>query len=94
MSFDDVANRDYPATLSLISDQVDLTFMVRRIVHAQDLLEMIPVVRSRVIKPLVNKFLGRPGYFRFESEFDLTVRLDDEVLKETGTTLHEMVALH
>jgi len=51
-------------------------------------------VRSRWVKPLVNRLLGRPGYFRFESEFDLTVRLEDEVLKENGTTLHEMVALH
>ncbi len=91
--FDEVANREYPSTLSLQADEVDLTFDVRRIVHAQDLLEMIPVVRSRFVKPIVNRLLGRPGYFRFESDFDLTVRLDDEVLKETGRTMHEMVAL-
>ncbi len=91
--FDEVANRDYPATLSLQADEVDLTFEVRRIVHANDFLEMVPVIRSRFVKPLVNRLLGRPGYFRFESDFDLTVRLEDEVLKETGRTMHEMVAL-
>ena len=91
--FNEVANRDYPSTLSLQSDEVDLTFDVQRIVHANDFLEMVPVVRSRFVKPLVNKLLGRPGYFRFESDFDLTVRLEDEVLKETGRTMHEMVAL-
>ena len=90
---DDTANRDYPSTLSLQSDEVDLTFAVQRIVHANDFLEMVPVVRSRLVKPVVNRLLGRPGYFRFESDFDLTVRLADEVLKETGRTMHEMVAL-
>jgi hypothetical protein len=92
--FDKVANRDYPSTLSLDSDEVDLTFTVRRIVHANDFLDAIPVVRSRFVKPVVNRFLGRPGYFRFESDYDLIVRLQDEVLKETGRTMHEMVALH
>ena len=66
---------------------------MKRIVHANDFLEMVPVIRSRFVKPLVNKLLGRPGYFRFESDYDLTVRLEDEVLKETGSTMHEMVAL-
>ena len=42
---------------------------------------------------MVNRLLGRPGYLRFESDFDLTVRLEDEALKETGRTMHEMVAL-
>ena len=91
--FNDVANRDYPSTLSLSSDEVDLTFDVQRIVHANDFLEMLPVVRWKPVKAVVNRLLGRPGYFRFESDFDLTVRLEDEVLKETGRTMHEMVAL-
>jgi hypothetical protein len=92
--YDATANRDYPTTLSLVTDEVDLTLMVRRIVHANDFLEQLPVVRSRLVKPVVNRFLGRPGYFRFESDFDLTLRLPDEVRKETGRTMHEMVALH
>jgi hypothetical protein len=91
--FDEVANRDYPATLGLSSEEVDLTFQVRRIVHANDFLETLPVVRWKPVKAVVNRLLGRPGYFRFESDFDLTVRLEDEVRKETGRTMHEMVAL-
>jgi hypothetical protein len=52
-----------------------------------------PLSAPALVKPIGIKLLGRPGYFRFESDFDLTVRLPDEVLKETGRTMHEMVAL-
>ena len=50
-------------------------------------------MRWAPLKAVVNRLLGRPGYFRFESDYDLTVRLADEVRKETGRTMHEMVAL-
>ena len=41
----------------------------------------------------VNKLLGHPGYFRFLSDFELTVVVDGEKFTERGTTLHELVAL-
>ena len=53
--------------------------------HAHDLLDDVPVVRSRLVKPLVNKLVGHPGYFRFESDFDLTVIVDGEKFERTGT---------
>ncbi|MFZ2173769.1 MAG: hypothetical protein WAW17_06970 [Rhodococcus sp. (in: high G+C Gram-positive bacteria)] len=92
--FDPVANRSYPSTLQLVvPGSIDLKFSVRRIIHAHDFLADVPVVRSGWVKPLVNRLVGRPGYFRFESDFDLTVELDGEKHHRSGTTLHEMVAL-
>jgi hypothetical protein len=92
--FNPVANRDYPTSLRLrVADQVDLRLDVREIVHAHDLLTDVPVARSSLVKPMVNRFLARPGYFRFRSDFSLSARLDGERHDRAGTTLHEMVAL-
>lgn len=94
MRFHPVANREYPSSLRLTVDgQVDLLLEVQEIVHAHDFLADVPVVRAALVKPLVNKLLGRPGYFRFRSDFTLTVTLDGETHTRTGSTLHEMVAL-
>lgn len=37
--------------------------------------------------------VGRPGYFRFNSDFSLHVELGRESFDRSGKTLHEMVAL-
>lgn len=88
------ARREYPEWIRLqVEDAVDLTLDVSEVVHAHDLLDDVPVVRSKLVKPLVNKLLGHPGYFRFMSDFELTVVLDGEKFTERGTTLHELVAL-
>ena len=50
-------------------------------------------MRSPFVKPLINRVVGRPGYFRFRSDFTLTVRLDGDAHVRRGSTLHEMVAL-
>jgi hypothetical protein len=92
--FDRVANRDYPASLRLRSENVvDLALDVRDVIHAHDLLADVPVARSRLVKPVVNRFLARPGYFRFRSDYALAVGLDGQTYERTGSTLHEMVAL-
>jgi hypothetical protein len=92
--FDPVANRDHPTSLRLrVADQVDLNLDVREIVHAHDLLSDVPIARTRLVKPLVNRFVARPGYFRFRSDFSLSVGLDGERRELDGSTLHEMVAL-
>ena len=33
----------------------------------------------------------KPGYFRLFSDFELEARRDGQAVKETGTTLHEIV---
>ncbi|KAA9152320.1 hypothetical protein FPZ12_037185 [Amycolatopsis acidicola] len=92
--FNGIANRDYPTSLRLsVADQVDLRLDVREIVHAHDLLSDVPVARSPLVKPLVNRFLARPGYFRFRSDFTLSANVDGGAHELTGSTLHEMVAL-
>ncbi len=92
--FNAVANRDYPSWLRItIGDEVDLRLDVREAIDAHDFLADLPVVRSRPVKALVNRLLGRPGYFRFDSDFTLAVELDGERLAREGRTLHEMVAL-
>lgn len=88
------ANRTYPAWLEMeIPDQVYLRLDVKRVIDANDLLrEMNPVVMNAAVRRLVNCFM-RPGWFRFESDFTLRARHEGREFEETGTTLHEMVAL-
>lgn len=88
------ARRSYPEWIRLqVEDAVDLTLNVRSVVHAHDLLDDVPVVRTRLVKPIVNKIVGHPGYFRFLSDFELTVMIDGEKFERSGNTLHELVAL-
>jgi hypothetical protein len=76
-----------------VPGSLDLRLDVVRVIHAHDLLDDVPVARSRLIKPLVHRLVGHPGYFRFESTFALTVRTPSGTQRRSGTTLHELVAL-
>ena len=92
--FNKTANRDYPSYLGIeIPGKVRLRLDVRDIIDAHDFLEDLPVVRNGLIKPAINKLIGRPGYFRFNSDFHLHVEHDGKVYDKSGVTLHEMVAL-
>lgn len=92
--FDRVANRTYPTTLRLrAGSQLDVTLSVRDVVHAHDLLAGVPIAGRQPVKSVVNRLIARPGYFRFRSDFALSLRLDGEGYQGHGSTLHEMVAL-
>jgi len=92
--FNATANHAYPSHLVLrAGDDVELRLDVRDIIHAHDLLDDFPVVRSRLVKPIVNRLVGCPGYLRFRSDFTLTALVDGERQVREGSTLHEMVAL-
>ncbi len=92
--FSPVADRAYPSFLRLaVPGKIDLTLTVREIVHAHDLLSDVPVVGRAPLNKLVKTVVGHPGYFRFRSDFDLTVTIDGRQETHTGQTLHEMVAL-
>lgn len=94
MVFHEGANREHPTWLRIrVPDRLDLRLDVERIIDAQDLLDEVPVARSRLVKPLVHRLVGRPGYFRFDSRFELTVIEDGVEVRRSGSTLHEMVAL-
>lgn len=98
--FDDDAGRTYPTSITVASPgnfALDLT--VRQVLHAQSLLADVPVLGSRLLRPLTDRLIGRPGYFRFRSDFTLSVPGPGGAA-ETGTgesmrgsTLHELVAL-
>ncbi|MFE7224698.1 hypothetical protein ACFU7D_07935 [Nocardioides sp. NPDC057577] len=101
------AHRGYPTWLRLktaasadgVSEaSVDLRLDVREVIHGHDLLDDVPVVGTRVggalLKPIVRRLVGEPGYFRFLSDFELTVTIGRETRVERGRTLHELVALH
>jgi hypothetical protein len=64
------------------------TLKMKRILEAQDMLENF----SPVLRFLAKNILRiKPGYFRLESDFELDVIRDGKSVKETGTTLHEIV---
>ncbi|MCA2207941.1 lipocalin-like domain-containing protein [Nocardia rosealba] len=92
--FDATAGRTYPEWVELrVPGRLELRLDVTRVIHAHDLLDDLPVVRSRLVKPLVHRLVGHPGYFRFESTFELSVHTGDGTAHRAGTTLHELVAL-
>ena len=92
--FDAVAGREYPEWIELhVPDHLDLRLTVESVIHAHDLLDDFPIVRTRLVKPLVQRVVGHPAYFRFQSAFELTVHGHGRAQTRTGTTLHELVAL-
>ncbi len=88
--FNEQANRHYPERVRIEAPgEFSLSLEVKEIIDAHDFLENLnPVLRWGI-----NRTLGRPGYFRFRSDFDLTVVHDGKSLHRSGKTLHEMVAL-
>ncbi|MBB5917824.1 putative secreted hydrolase [Nocardia transvalensis] len=92
--FHPVAGREYPEWIELrVPDRLELRLTVGSVIHAHDIIDDFPIVRSRPIKPLIHRLIGHPAYFRFESAFELTVHTEGGTDKRTGTTLHELVAL-
>jgi len=92
--FDKKANRTYPSWLEVeVPGRLFLSLKVMRIVDCNDLLSGInPIIMNPAVRWLVNRFV-RPGWFRFESEYNLRVFHEGRNYEEKGTTLHEMVAL-
>ena len=88
------ANRTYPTWIEIdITEQVFLRLEVKRIIDCHDFLaDFNPLIMNPLTKKLVNRFM-RPGWFRFESDFNLRIQHKGHYFEENGTTLHEMVAL-
>jgi len=88
--FNKQADRTYPANLKIeLPEILSLELTVKEVIDAHDFVGD----QNRLIKWAVNTFIGRPGWFRFNSDFSLRVVTDGKVHEQTGTTLHEMVAL-
>lgn len=93
--YDETAGRTHPTSLSLnCPGKFSLEMTVTQVLHAQALLEQVPLLGSRFLRPLTDRLIGRPGYFRFRSDFTLSVTRDDGSTETVdGSTLHELVAL-
>jgi len=92
--FNAAGNRDYPSSLDIVvPGSLRLRLDVKEVIDAHDFVEDLPVVRSRLVKPVINRLVGRPGYFRFNSDYSLLLEHEGKTLERSGTTLHEMVAL-
>jgi hypothetical protein len=96
--YDARADQYYPSSLTLLAGKVaELELNVREVMHAHDLLDDVPVVRNPMVKllakPLINQLIGRPGYFRFRSDFRLSAVIGGQRVTATGSTLHEAVCL-
>jgi hypothetical protein len=64
------------------------TLNVKKVLEAQDMLENY----NPVLRFIASNILRiKPGYFRLVSGFELEVAHGEEIAKEEGTTLHEIV---
>ncbi len=82
-------NNKYPSKLVFnISEQNKFSLNVQKLVDADNLLfELNPIIRFFV----KNLLKLRPGYFRFNSEFQIDYLYEEKQFIEKGNTLHEMV---
>jgi predicted secreted hydrolase len=87
--YNEKAGNQYPNFLKFnITGQHEITLHVQEIIDADNLLhEMGPVTRF-LAKNLLRL---KPGYFRFNSKFQLNLQIDGKTYVEKGTALHEMV---
>jgi hypothetical protein len=69
-------------------DRLNVLLKMKTILEAQDMLKNFNPILRFVAK---NVLRIKPGYFRLLSDFEITVNQDGESLKESGTTLHEIV---
>lgn len=88
--FNGTANREYPRLLEIdVPEKMSLRLEVKDVIDAHDFLQDM----NPVLKWGVNLFIGRPGWFRFRSDFTLQAYVDGVRYERKGETLHEMVAL-
>jgi hypothetical protein len=64
------------------------TLKVAKVLEAQDMLENYNPLLGFIARNILRL---KPGYFRLASDFELEVRGGEEITRETGRTLHEIV---
>jgi hypothetical protein len=79
----------FPKRVSIIAPgALEARLSMKKILEAQDMLDNF----SPLLRFLAKNILRiQPGYFRLLSDFELEVTRDGNSIKETGTTLHEIV---
>lgn len=89
LSYNDKAGNKYPKLLKFnISRQHEITLDVQEIIDADNLLFELGRL-TRFIAKYILKL--KPGYFRFNSKFELNISDEGKIFVEKGSTLHEMV---
>jgi hypothetical protein len=88
-SYNAEAKYQFPREIAIVApEKMSVVLKVKNVLEAQDMLKNFNLVFR-----LLAKFVMRikPGYFRLISDFELEVTQNGKNVKETGTTLHEIV---
>ena len=87
--FNPKAGHSYPKKLIIrVPNELEVTLNVRNVLESQNMLENFSLPLRLAAKYLLRL---RPGYFRLESNFEISVTRQGRTDKETGTALHEIV---
>ena len=87
--YNPVAKHRYPRKVTIrVPGELEATLVVKKVMEAEDMLVNFNPVLRFIAKNIVRL---RPGYFRLVSDFSLRVTSRGKTLRETGTTLHEIV---
>jgi hypothetical protein len=83
------AKHSYPKNLTIKApNELEVKLSVKKVLESQDMLENFNVLLRLIAKYLLRL---RPGYFRLQSDFEISVTRQGKTNKETGTALHEIV---
>ena len=83
------AKYQFPRQITIhVPGSLNAVLNVQKILEAQDMLENYHPVLRFIAKNLLKM---QPGYFRLNSDFELEVTQKGETVKESGSTLHEIV---
>ncbi|MFX1286513.1 MAG: hypothetical protein ACFFB5_22950 [Promethearchaeota archaeon] len=88
-SYDSRVEHQFPKQVTInVPEEMKVILKVNRVLEAQDMLD-----NFNFLFRFVGKYLLRmhPDYFRILSDFELEVTQQEKTVKETGTTLHEIV---
>lgn len=90
--FNQITNNYYNQTLKLdLPDKLKTELKVEKIIDSESLLNNLKPIARFIGKNILRL---KPGYFRFQSDFTIEYKMDNnEIKKESGKTLHEMVIL-
>nr|MDO8114775.1 hypothetical protein [Candidatus Sigynarchaeota archaeon] len=88
--YNERAKHSFPRDVTIrVPGEMEVTLKVEKVLEAEDMLERFPKFLQFLAKNLMRL---KPGYFRLQSAFDLQVQeKDGNKIKESGSTLHEIV---
>lgn len=89
--YSEKAGHSYPAEVVItVPDALSLDLDVKKVLEEVDMLKNF----NPILRFIARKIAGiKPGYFRLQSDFKITVSRSGKTIKEKGSTLHEIVIL-